>query len=470
MLRRVEIRVNYCNRIRQMPAAMAIVSNDEILSVSQLNRAARQLLETGLPMIWVEGELSNLARPASGHIYFSLKDVQAQVRCAMFRSANRRLRFEPDSGLQVLLRARVSIYEPRGDYQLIVEHMEAAGEGLLRRRFEELKANLAAEGLFDEAHKLKLPAIPGRIGVITSPSGAAIRDILHVLRRRYPPAPIVLYPTRVQGTGAKEEISAALKTAAQRAECDVLILARGGGSLEDLWAFNEESVARSLYACPIPTVSGVGHEIDFTIADLVADVRAPTPSGAAEIVVPDRKELLRALQLQTSRAAAATRRMLLASAESLRQLGGRLVRSHPGAVLQRLAQQLDDLSRKLIAELGRNLTNMGWELGMLRRQLTAASPLSPLQHRAAGLATTQVRLTNSIRQHLDAVAKRLAVAAAGLQAVSPLATLQRGYAIVTDAKTGAVVRDAGVVSKNDRIEARLAHGSLQAVVDKTRPD
>jgi len=449
---------------------MAIVSNDEILSVSQLNRAARQLLETGLPMIWVEGELSNLARPASGHIYFSLKDNQAQVRCAMFRSANRRLRFEPDSGLQVLLRARVSIYEPRGDYQLIVEHMEAAGEGLLRRRFEELKANLAAEGLFDEAHKLKLPAIPGRIGVITSPSGAAIRDILHVLRRRYPLAPIVLYPTRVQGAGAKEEISAALKTAAQRAECDVLILARGGGSLEDLWAFNEESVARSLYACPIPTVSGVGHEIDFTIADLVADVRAPTPSGAAEIVVPDRKELLRTLQLQTSRAGAATRRMLLASAGGLRQLGGRLARSHPGAVLQRLAQQLDDLSRKLIAELGRNLTNMGWELGMLRRQLTAASPLSPLRHRAAGLATTRVRLTNSIRQHLDAVAKRLAVAAAGLQAVSPLATLQRGYAIVTDAKTGAVVRDAGVVSKNDRIEARLAHGSLQAVVDKTRPD
>ncbi len=449
---------------------MAIVSNDEILSVSQLNRAARQLLETGLPMIWVEGELSNLARPASGHVYFSLKDDQAQVRCAMFRSSNRRLRFEPENGLQILLRARVSIYERRGDYQLIVEHMEEAGEGLLRRRFEELKARLAAEGLFDEAHKLRLPAIPGRIGVITSPSGAAIRDILHVLRRRYPLAPIVLYPTRVQGTGAKEEISAALKTAAQRAECDVLILARGGGSLEDLWAFNEESVARSLYACPIPTVSGVGHEIDFTIADLVADVRAPTPTGAAEIVVPDRKELLRELQLQSSRAGAVTRRILLASGESLRQLGGRLARSHPGAVLQRLAQQLDDLTQKLVAELGHNLTERGWGLGMLRRRLTAASPVAPLQRRAAGLAMAQIRLNNAMRQRIAARAKRFAVAAAGLQAVSPLATLQRGYAIVSDAKTGAVIRNAGMVSKDDRIEARLARGRLQAVVDKTRSD
>ncbi len=449
---------------------MAIVSNDEILSVSQLNRAARQLLETGLPMIWVEGELSNLARPASGHVYFSLKDDQAQVRCAMFRSSNRRLKFKPDNGLQILLRARVSIYERRGDYQLIVEHMEEAGEGLLRRRFEELKARLAEEGLFDEAHKLRLPAIPGRIGVITSPSGAAIRDILHVLRRRYPLAPIVLYPTRVQGTGAKEEISAALKTAAQRAECDVLILARGGGSLEDLWAFNEESVARSLYACPIPTVSGVGHEIDFTIADLVADVRAPTPTGAAEIVVPDRKELLRELQLQSSRAGAVTRRILLASGESLRQLGGRLARSHPGAVLQRLAQQLDDLTQKLVADLGHNLSERGWGLGMLRRRLTAASPVAPLQRRAAGLAMAQIRLNNAMRQRIAARAKRFAVAAAGLQAVSPLATLQRGYAIVSDAKTGAVIRNAGMVSKDDRIEARLARGRLQAVVDKTRSD
>ena len=449
---------------------MAIVSNDEILSVSQLNRAARQLLESGLPMIWVEGELSNLARPASGHFYFSLKDGQAQVRCAMFRSSNRRLKFEPDNGLQVLLRARVSIYEPRGDYQLIVEHMEEAGEGLLRRRFEELKASLAEEGLFDETHKLRLPAIPRRIGVITSPSGAAIRDILHVLRRRYPLAPIVLYPTRVQGTGAKEEISAALKTAAQRAECDVLILSRGGGSLEDLWAFNEELVARSLFACPIPTISGVGHEIDFTIADLVADVRAPTPSGAAEIVVPDSKELLRELQLQTNRAGAATRRVLQASGESLRQLGGRLARSHPGAVLRRLAQQLDDLTQNLVAELEHKLTERRWELGMLRTQLTAASPAVRLQRQAAGVATAQIKLNNAMRQRLEAGAKRFAVAAASLQGVSPLATLQRGYAIVSDTKTGTVIRDASMVSKNDRIEARLARGRLQAVVDKTRSD
>ncbi len=449
---------------------MGIVSSDEILSVSQLNRTARQLLETGLPMTWVEGEISNLARPASGHIYFSLKDEQAQVRCAMFRAANQRLRFEPNAGLQVLLRARVSIYEPRGDYQLIVEHMEEAGEGLLRKRFEQLKVKLAQEGLFDESHKLSLPFIPSQIGVITSPSGAAIRDILHVLRRRYPPAPIVLYPSRVQGAGAKEEISVALKTAAQRAECDVLILARGGGSLEDLWAFNEESVARSIYACPIPTVTGVGHEIDFTIADLVADVRAPTPSGAAEIAVPDRNELLRELQIQANRAGAAARRMLLATSESLRQLGGRLTRSHPGTVLQRLTQQLDDLTQKLIAKAGHNLTAMSWEIGMLRRRLTAASPVGQIQRRSASLATMQIKLNNAMHQHLEAASKRLAVSIAGLQAVSPLATLQRGYAVVSDAKTGAIIGNASTMNKGDRIDVRLARGKLHAIVKKTRSD
>lgn len=449
---------------------MGVVSSDEILSVSQLNRTARQLLETGLPMIWVEGELSNLARPSSGHIYFSLKDEQAQVRCAMFRAANQRLRFEPNAGMQVLLRARVSIYEPRGDYQLIVEHMEEAGEGLLRKRFEQLKAKLAQEGLFDESHKLSLPGIPGQIGVITSPSGAAIRDILHVLRRRYPSAAIIMYPTRVQGAGAKEEISVALKTAAQRAECDVLILARGGGSLEDLWAFNEESVARSIYACPIPTVTGVGHEIDFTIADLVADVRAPTPSGAAEIVVPDRKELLRELQIQTNRAGAAVRRMLLATNESLRQLGGRLTRSHPATTLQRLTQQLDDLTQKLIAGAGHNLTAIRWEIGMLRRRLTAASPVGQAQRRSADIATIQIRINNAMHQHLEAASKRLAVSVAGLQAVSPLATLQRGYAVVSDAKTGAIIGNANTMDKGDRIDVRLARGKLHAIVKKTQSD
>ena len=449
---------------------MGIVSSDEILSVSQLNRTARQLLETGLPMTWVEGEISNLARPASGHIYFSLKDEQAQVRCAMFRAANQRLRFEPNAGLQVLLRARVSIYEPRGDYQLIVEHMEEAGEGLLRKRFEQLKAKLAQEGLFDESHKLSLPAIPNQIGVITSPSGAAIRDILHVLRRRYPSASIVLYPTRVQGAGAKEEISVALKTAVQRAECDVLILARGGGSLEDLWAFNEESVARSIYACPIPTVTGVGHEIDFTIADLVADVRAPTPSGAAEIVVPDRKELLRELQIQANRAGTAVRRMLLVTSESLRQLGGRLTRSHPATILQRLTQQLDDLTQKLIAKAEHNLTAISWEIGMLRRRLTAASPVGQAQRRSADIATMQIRLNNAMHQHLEAASKRLAVSVAGLQAVSPLATLQRGYAVVSDAKTGAIIGNASTMQKGDRIDVRLARGKLHAIVKKTRSD
>ncbi|MCC7488168.1 MAG: exodeoxyribonuclease VII large subunit, partial [Gammaproteobacteria bacterium] len=251
-------------------------ASEPVLTVSQLNREARLLLEQAFPALWVTGEISNLARPASGHLYFSLKDEQAQVRCALFRGAARSLRFLPDNGQQVLVRARIGLYEARGEYQLIIEHMEPAGDGLLLRRLEELKKRLAAEGLFDPARKRELPLLPRRIGVVTSPSGAAVRDILKILRRRFPSIPVVIYPTPVQGAAAKAEIVAALAAAAARAECDVLILARGGGSLEDLWCFNEESVVRAVAACPIPLVSGIGHETDFTLADLAADLRAPT--------------------------------------------------------------------------------------------------------------------------------------------------------------------------------------------------
>ncbi|HEX6549675.1 MAG TPA: exodeoxyribonuclease VII large subunit, partial [Gammaproteobacteria bacterium] len=282
----------------------------QIYTVSALNRAARGLLETGLPLLWVEGELSNLARPASGHLYFSLKDASAQVRCALFRNRASLLRFTPRDGQHVLVRARVSLYEPRGDYQLQIEHMEDAGHGALQRAFEELKKKLAAEGLFDAASKKPLPAAPHTIGIVTSPSGAAIRDILSVIRRRYPVARVIVYPVPVQGEGAGAKIAAMLQTASTRAECDVLIVSRGGGSLEDLWAFHEEIVARAIHACPIPVVSGVGHEIDFTIADFVADVRAPTPTGAAELATPDSSEWLQALSNLRTRIVQAQNRSL----------------------------------------------------------------------------------------------------------------------------------------------------------------
>ena len=266
--------------LQESPASRAI-------SVSELNRTVRRLLEDDIARIWVEGEISNLARPASGHVYFSLKDEKAQVRCAWFRQRQRGPTIHLKNGDQMLVFGKVSLYEPRGDYQIIVEQVENAGEGELRRRFEALKNKLADEGLFDTERKQPLPALPGRIGVVTSPSGAAIRDILTVLRRRFPAIPVLVYPTAVQGDAAAGEIASAIDTAVRRAECDLLIVGRGGGSLEDLWPFNEEVVARAIAACPIPVISAVGHEVDVTIADFVADVRAPTPSGAAEIAVPD---------------------------------------------------------------------------------------------------------------------------------------------------------------------------------------
>jgi exodeoxyribonuclease VII large subunit len=395
----------------------------EVYTVSRLNREARMLLEAGLPPCWIEGELSNFARPASGHWYFTLKDADAQVRCAMFRSANSRVRVAPKDGLHVLIRARVSLYEARGEYQLIAEHLEEAGEGALRRRFEELKARLAAEGLFDTALKRALPRLPRRIGVVTSPTGAAIRDILHVLARRFPAVPVLIYPVPVQGAGAAAAIAAAIRLASERRDADVLILARGGGSLEDLWAFNEEPVARAIRAAAIPVVSGVGHEVDFTIADFAADVRAPTPSGAAEIVVPDRAEWRRNLVATQERLARGWRRLGGQARERLAWLLRRLELTHPRTRLAARAQRLDEL---------------------------------------------EARLGRALRRELAQAAARLAAAARTLNAVSPLATLERGYAIVTRAD-GRVVRAAADVTPGDSVRARTAAGLFAATVTSVEP-
>src|SRR5690242_1623151 len=317
---------------------MSVKAGRDIYTVSRLNGEARMLLEAGLPALWVEGEISNFAAPSSGHWYFTLKDREAQIRCAMFRARNAQVGFRPRDGQQLLLRGRVSLYEPRGDYQLLVEAMEDAGEGALRREFERLKAKLAAEGLFDVALKRPLPKMPRRIAIVTSPTGAAIRDVLHILARRFPPAQVLIFPTAVQGAAAVENIVAAIDAVCRDGGCDVLIVARGGGSIEDLWCFNDERVARAIRRTAIPVITGIGHEIDFTIADFAADVRAPTPSGAAELVVPDRGALLTGVRGFVARLQQAVQRQLRHAVERHAQLSARLQRAHPGNRLQQQVQ------------------------------------------------------------------------------------------------------------------------------------
>ena len=424
----------------------------DIYSVARLNREARMLLESGLGTIWVQAEVSNFSRPASGHWYFSLKDRDAQLRCAMFRQRNVLARCTPREGQLVLARGRVSLYEPRGDYQLLVEQLEDAGEGALQRAFEELRARLNAEGLFAAERKRPLPACPARVGVITSPTGAAIRDILHVLAQRFPAAQVLIYPVPVQGAAAAPAIAAALDLASARAECEVLILARGGGSLEDLWAFNDERVARALARCSLPVVSGVGHETDVTIADFVADVRAPTPTAAAQLVVPDRRVWQQRLALLARRFGAAMERALLEAAAHFRARQERLRRAHPGARLGQHAQRLDELELRLRRAFEGRLRATGTQLEA--QSLRAAA--------AAG------RLRAAWQRNLTAAGNRVELAARALQAVSPLATLERGFAIVARPGGEPLVRRAAEVSAGEDIETRFADGIITARVTGRR--
>ncbi|MGH8281738.1 MAG: exodeoxyribonuclease VII large subunit [Gammaproteobacteria bacterium] len=440
-------------------------SERRILSVSQLNREARALLEGGFPLIWVEGELSNLARPVSGHLYFSLKDSTAQVRCALFRSRANLLRFKPADGLHVLVRARVSLYEARGDYQLLIEHMEEAGHGALQRAFEELKQKLAKAGLFDVDHKKPLPALPRTVGVVTSPSGAALRDILSVIRRRYALARVIVYPVLVQGEGAAQKIAATINLASTRAECDVLILSRGGGSLEDLWAFNEEVVARAIYDCDIPLVSGVGHEIDFTIADFVADIRAPTPTGAAELVTPDSSEWLRNLTDTRRHLQRIFMDTLTGLRERLDWCMERLEQLHPARMLREHAQRVDELDLRLRQSLQTQLQTRAANLEGLRARLHQHSPVQALVLLRNRCQTSVQRMNFAARQYLKGLDNRLGLAARALDTVSPLATLNRGYAIVTDAGSGKVIASVQSAHSGQKIRARLADGQLSANID-----
>ena len=440
----------------------------DVYSVSRLNKEVRLLLESGLPMLWLEGELSNFAAPASGHWYFSLKDSAAQVRCAMWRQKNSLVRFRPKDGMSVLVRARVGLYEPRGEYQLLVEHLEEAGEGALKREFEKLKARLTAEGLFAAERKRALPPVPRRIGVVTSPTGAAIHDILRVLRARFPVAAVLIYPTAVQGAAAVPEIVRAIETASRRNECDVLIIARGGGSLEDLWCFNDERVARAIAACRVPTVSGVGHEVDVTIADFVADLRAPTPSAAALAATPDKSEWLAALSSLTVRFGGAVGRYLRTQQQSLGTLMQRMQVSHPGARLQQHAQRLDDLEQRLRLALRAGVMARRQELHTLDTRLWRENPRHRLEAMRALAASLQQRLVTTMGQALGALEQRLALGSRTLDAVSPLATLGRGFAVVARVDDGALLRDAAQAPVGTEIEARLSKGRLRARVTAIR--
>ena len=438
----------------------------DIYTVSRLNREARSLLETGLPSLWIVGELSNLSRPASGHWYFTLKDEAAQVRCAMFRQRNLMVRVAPRDGMQVLLRARVGLYEARGDYQLVVDHLEEAGEGELRRRFEALKLRLAAEGLFDAARKRVPPRFPRRIGVVTSATGAALRDVLHVLARRCPVVPVLIYPVPVQGAGAAREIAAALALADARAEVDVLLLVRGGGSLEDLWAFNDEGLARAIAATELPVICGVGHEVDFTIADFVADVRAPTPSAAAELAAPDAAAWLASFAVTARRLAGGVQRALRQRQEALARADRRLQSLHPSQALAQRAQRLDELQSRALASARRLIASRLERVGRLRAELVSRSPAARVASLSQRFAHARARLQPALRHRLALAQAGLDAVARGLQAVSPLATLARGYAIVTRVEDGTVVTDAVQSPPGSELAVRLARGRLRVRVTR----
>ncbi|NCF73352.1 MAG: exodeoxyribonuclease VII large subunit [Gammaproteobacteria bacterium] len=444
-------------------------SNDPVIaaiSVSQLNRRVKTLIEQGMTRLWVEGEISNLSRPASGHIYLSLKDDAAQVSAAWFRQRQRAPAIGFKNGDRVLAYGRVSLYEARGNYQLIIEQLEPAGEGILKRRFDALKLKLANEGLFDEDRKQALPELPNRIGVITSPSGAAIRDVLSVLNRRFPAIPIVIYPAAVQGDAAPGELISALSQAVDRDECDVLIVCRGGGSLEDLWAFNDELLARAIVDCPIPVVSAVGHEVDFTIADFVADVRAPTPSGAAEIIVPSQDDWLRRIAGLATRIARVGQRALEDKAQELDWLGRRLVASSPAATLQRQRDSLREYSGRLTSSIQQQLLRQQNQLQTTSGELLKLSPALSVQRSINQLNQLRQRLATATRNSVSDTSHKIALLGRALHSVSPLATLDRGYAIVKREDSDAVLMNVADIKTGDDVRTHLARGEFTATVTK----
>lgn len=441
-----------------------------VYTVSRLNRETRFILNECFGSLWIEGEISNFSVPSSGHLYFTLKDAEAQVRCAMFRPQARFLEFKPKNGDHVLAKAQVSLYEPRGDFQLIIETLEEAGDGALLRAFEALKNRLAAEGLFDASIKKPLPSLPQCIGVITSSTGAAVRDILTVLRRRFPAIPVILFPVKVQGPEAKSEIVRALNLADRLKWCDVVILARGGGSLEDLWAFNEEIVARAIHACGIPVIAGIGHEIDFTIADFVADLRAPTPSAAAEAASPDGTAWLERFQRLETRLRQSIQTRLNQAERLLGFLDKRLQQLHPAKQLSTQAQRLDELELRLRRATQNRLALLETRLQGEAARLLRYRPDQRLMLLKARRDQLARRLHTAIHRRIETQRHALVCASQELQAVSPLATLARGYSITNRADGRMLLRSCHGVVAGDRIATRLADGTLISTVESIHPE
>ena len=450
-----------------LPYNGAMITNPterQILSVSQLNRSVRHLLETQLPMLWVEGEISNFARPASGHWYLTLKDDQAQVRCAMFRNTNQRVGFQPANGTQVLVRCRAGLYEGRGEYQLVIEHMEEAGFGALQRQFEMLKQQLSTEGLFDTQHKQPMPESVRHIGVITSATGAAVKDILSVLNRRFPSIRVSIFPTAVQGAQAAGQIIEAINNANRQGQCDALIVGRGGGSLEDLWPFNEETVARAIFASEIPIVSAVGHEVDFTIADFVADLRAPTPSAAAELLSPDGEDMLNQFEGFEILLGEAMTRKIRQLEQRTDYLQKRL--QHPGRKLQEQAQHLDHLDIRLRRAMAGTMQQQAVRMKTLGDKLGRQNPRGAIVQRQQLVANAVKHMMRAVSQQLESKQNKTAQAMHLLDTVSPLKTLGRGYSIIRD-NNDAVIRSVAAVKAGDELRGQLVDGEVVFAVTGT---
>ena len=433
----------------------------DIYSVSRLNREVRTILETGFPLLWIEAELSNFVRPASGHWYFSLKDQAAQVKCAMFKNRNQLVKVLPANGKQVLVRARIGLYEPRGDYQLIIEHMEEAGDGALRRQFDLLKNKLADEGLFNSEHKKEIPQHVTRVGIVTSSTGAAIHDILTTLQRRYPMQTTIVYPSQVQGKGAAQKIANAIEKANSRNEVDVLILARGGGSLEDLWEFNEEVVARAIYQSSIPIVSGVGHEVDFTIADFVADQRAATPTAAAEMISPDRYQQIQELNSIESRLVYLTQQNIQQKQQKVDWLNKRI--RHPKEQLQVMKDRLEQLNQRNIRNIKDSIRASHNKHNLLDVKLQQYSPIFRVQQLKQRHKEINKRFQLASKIIISSKKEKLHYLVNTLDAVSPLHTLKRGYAIIKDSENN-IIRDVEHVKKDHIIKTELAQGYLISTV------
>jgi len=442
---------------------------EHIYSISELNDEVASTLTEAFGVIWVEGEISNLMRSAAGHVYFSLKDESASVRCAMFRMQNQSLDFELRDGMQILARAKVGLYKQRGEFQLIVEYAEESGEGLLRQRFELLKQTLQKEGLFDEFHKKPLPKMPKTIGLVTSPKGAAVQDIIKTIKRRYPIVRVIVYPTLVQGNEATKKIASAIDIANQRDECDVIIIARGGGSLEDLWCFNEELVARSIFHSKIPIISGIGHETDFTITDLVADLRAATPTAAAEIALPTTSEIVERLNRYIFDITQLIDYKVNHFRHQLKSASLRMQASHPQSKLQFNMQKLDLINEKMQKLPMMQVSDLKNIFKISFSKLLASNPKINIEAERQNLEMKNMALSNAIIGLIESKRNRFSVMTAQLEGASPLQSLSRGYALVTN-EDGRNIKSVKKIKTGASVKTKLSDGSFISRVEKIDSD